>query len=385
MFGWLPIPDWHDVIDILTVAAFGWFAIRFLRGSRVRSEIAGLGLLVGVYLLARSLDLELTTLLLQGFFAVFILVLVVVFQDDLRRIFGQLGSWQRARGATRPETGPLDVLVRTVARLAETRTGALVVLPGREPIERHVEGGVYLGGRVSEPLLLSIFDASSPGHDGAVVLRGREVERFAVHLPLSANHAELGPGGTRHAAALGLAERCDAVCVVVSEERGTVSIARDGHLTLLSTPRELAAELGRTSEPTPQTRSGWWRRGGLEAAAALAGSLVLWTIFVPGSDSGEVELRVPIEVTSLPPGYALESVEPEEATVTLRGLRRDLLLMGREDVGVQIDAYLARLGRRTFKLSADDVRKPAPLSVEAIEPERVRISVVEAPATDEAP
>src|SRR5262249_56151173 len=114
--------------------------------------------------------------------------------------------------------------------------GALFVLPRPEPIEGHVGGAIPLGGRISEPLLLSIFDASSPGHDGAVILRGSQLERFAVHLPLSVNRAALGAGGTRHAAALGLSERCDATCIVVSEERGTVSVARDGAIRLLARP-----------------------------------------------------------------------------------------------------------------------------------------------------
>jgi DNA integrity scanning protein DisA with diadenylate cyclase activity len=106
---------------------------------------------------------------------------------------------------------------------------------------------------VSEPLLLSLFDPGSPGHDGTVLLRGSAVERFAVHLPLSADHAALGPGGTRHAAALGLAERCDAICLVVSEERGTVSVARDGQIRTLARPEDLLLEL-RDTAPEPEAR-----------------------------------------------------------------------------------------------------------------------------------
>ncbi|HKK50208.1 MAG TPA: diadenylate cyclase, partial [Myxococcota bacterium] len=328
MPGWIPIPDWLDLVDILVVAGFLWFAVRFLRGSRARAELSGLALLGVVYGVARALDLELTSVLLQGFFAVLILILVVVFQDDLRRIFGQLGSWRRLPGDSRAENAALDILVRATARMAESRTGALIVLPGREPLERHIEGGVVLHGRLSEPLLLSIFDVSSPGHDGAVVVRGDVVERFAAHLPLSANHEAVRPAGTRHAAALGLAERCDATCIVVSEERGSVSLARNGELRRLPSPRALASELHKAVAPeTTPTRARWKQRAP-EAAFALLAALLLWTLIVPGSDMGEVTVPVPVEITNLPEGRRLESIEPEEVSVTLRGLRRDLLLLG---------------------------------------------------------
>ena len=366
---------WRDVVDVTTVGVLIWLAIRFLRRTRGRRALTGLLLLAGVYLLARALELELTASLFQGFFTVLVLIVVVVFQEDLRRLFEQLGSLRRVR-AREHDAGDdvVDLLVRAVSRLVATRTGALVVLPAREPIESHVEGGVVLQGRLSEPLLLSIFDASSPGHDGAVVLRGDRVERFAVHLPLSSNVAALGPGGTRHAAALGLAERSDATCIVVSEERGTVSIARDGALRTLRRPEDLAAELrpeGEEGDARP-----WWReRAGLDAVLAAAGAIALWAAFVPGSAPREVVVPAKVRVTNLPSDLEIVSVEPTEVAVTLRGLRRELALSETDQVVVRVDAYLARLGRRTFTLDEDAVRRPDTLDVVSIEPERVKLDL----------
>ena len=140
-----------------------WLAIRFVRRTRGRRALTGLTLLGGVYLLASALDLQLTASLFQGFFAVLVLVIVVVFQEDLRRLFEQLGTLRRGGARERRGVDVGDVIVRAVARLAANRVGALIVLPQREPIESHVEGGIALDGRLSEPLLLSIFDPSSPG------------------------------------------------------------------------------------------------------------------------------------------------------------------------------------------------------------------------------
>ena len=380
MIPWLPIEGWRDVLDITLVAGMGWLVIRYLRSARSRTAVVGLGLLAVVYFLARVLELRLSEALFQTFFAGVVLVLVIVFQDDLRRAFEQLASWRRGRAPTPPGMETQDLLVRSVARLASTRTGALIVIPGREPLDRHIEGGVPMGGRVSEPLLLSLFDASSPGHDGAVVLRGSKVERFAVHLPLSANHEALGHRGTRHAAALGLTERCDATCIVVSEERGSVSIARGGELRVLPRPEDLAAELGARFAESAEGRP-WWRgRAGLDAVVAAAAALALWVVFVPGSAPSEVVLQAPIEIVNLPPDLALESVEPEAVEVRLRGLRRDLLLAERAEVRVRVDGYLARLGRRTFAISPQDVRTPDGVSALTVEPERVRISLAPVPA-----
>ena len=368
---------WLDLVDIATVGVLLWLAIRFVRRTRGRRALIGLTLLGGVYLLARALDLQLTASLFQGFFAVLVLVIVVVFQEDLRRLFEQLGSLRRGGSRERRGVDVADVIVRAVARLAATRVGALIVLPHREPIESHVEGGIPLDGRISEPLLLSIFDPSSPGHDGAVILRGAQLDRFAVHLPLSVNRAALGAGGTRHAAALGLSERCDATCIVVSEERGTVSVARDGAIRVLARPQDLALDLlaargARESEERPS----WWRdRAGVDGVLAAAGALALWLVFVPGSALTEVTVPAAVKVTNLPDDLEIESVEPTEVQVTLRGLRRDLVLSDPDQVSVRVDGFLARMGRRTFAISEDSVRRPDPLDVVAVHPDRVKVSL----------
>jgi diadenylate cyclase len=375
MTDWIPVPHLLDLVDMLLVAGFTWLAIRYSRRTRALTALSGLALLAGVYAVARSLELRVTAALLQGFFAVVVIVLVVVFQEDLRRVFEGLGSWRPGKRHADAPMDSLDLLARVLSRLAASRTGALIVLPGREPIGRHVEGGVALSGRISEPILLSIFDASSPGHDGACILRGDRIERFAVHLPLSSNHALLGAGGTRHAAALGLAERCDATVIVVSEERGTVSIARNGTIRTLPRPEDLAGELRisveEESDTSPEKRRDGWR----DAAMAAGAALLLWMVFVPGSAVTDTTLIVRPAVTNLPPDLELEAIEPDEVEIVVRGLRRDLLLAQRIGPSVTIDAYLARFGRRTFSLAEDDVRTSSGVSVIAIEPEKVKISL----------
>jgi DNA integrity scanning protein DisA with diadenylate cyclase activity len=127
--------------------------------------------------------------------------------------------------------------------LAKKRRGALIVLPGNQSLERVLEGGTLLNGKISEPLLLSIFDPKTIGHDGAVIIEGEMVKKFMVHLPL-ADMNKTYPGiGTRHRAGLGLAERTDAMTIIVSEERGTITIARNNELHIVANSDKLKEEI----------------------------------------------------------------------------------------------------------------------------------------------
>jgi diadenylate cyclase len=375
-----------NLIDVAVVATLLWLAIRLMRRTRARAALAGLALLGVIYLLAEWLGLDLTAALFRGFFAVVVLLLIVIFQEDLRRYFEQLGAMlsRSGREVARSDAGG-DVLVRTVSRLASQRTGALLVVPGHEPLDRLLEGGIPLGGRLSEPLLLSLFDASSPGHDGAVVVRDGKVERFAAHLPLSTDHAQLGPGGTRHAAGLGLAERCDALCIIVSEERGTISVARDGNLRVLARPEDLLTELYAHRVPRAQDASGWRESKWLEPALAVVGAAVLWMLIVPGSTVVTTTLAAPVVVENLPSELRIEAIDPPSVQVSLTGRRRDLLFLSSNDVSVRVDAYLAKLGRRSFELDPDRVTRPNGADVASLEPERVRIAVAAAEPEPPAP
>jgi uncharacterized protein (TIGR00159 family) len=364
------------------VAALLGSAFAWLRQTRARWALSGIAILGAGYLLARQLGLALTTWILQGSVVVFVIVLVVVFQEDLRRLVELIAMRGLRRRARPPTPQATDILIRSIAQLAADRTGALIVLPGREPLDRHITGGIRLDAELSEPLLLSIFDAHSPGHDGAAIVSGNRLSQFGVHLPLSTNHAEAGQGGTRHAAALGLAERTDALCLAVSEERGVTSIATDGVLRGLYRPEELAIEIHRFVERvTPRERSARVRLSALlrrwpEALGAFAAATLLWLLVVPGSGVVRAVRSVPVVVENLPEGFVLENVEPGKVEVTVSGPRRALLFGDADAIEVHVDALLVQLGRRTFQVTPDLVTHPEGFQVHEVNPEKVRLSVV---------
>ena len=217
-------------------------AIVFAQKTRAALIVRGILILGSIYTLARYLDLQMTAWIFQGFFAIFLIMIVVIFQEELRQFFERIAVWSLARKRVPPlGASTADIMVRTLADLAKERVGALIVIRGNDPLERHITGGIPLDGKLSGPLVKSIFDPHSAGHDGAIIVENDRITRFAAHLPLSKDIRQLANVGTRHSAALGLAKLTDALCIVVSEERGTISVAREGRLREVENLQQLGA------------------------------------------------------------------------------------------------------------------------------------------------
>ncbi len=372
-----------DVLDIMIVSGLCWVAIAWVREARARVALGGIAIIALLFAAAQWLDLRLTTSLLQGFIAVAALVLVVVFQDDLRRFFEGITLWVVRNATPRPSGDLIDELAALCFTLAERRIGSLFVFPGREPLDRLLAGGQYLDGRVSEPLLLSLLDTGTPGHDGAIVIRGGKVVRFGVHLPLSTEWSEIGAGGTRHAAALGLAERSDAFCLVVSEERGEVSVAWRGRLTRVRDRAALRSLFEKFLTRTAKRRRENWiesriilaRRHWREGVVAAAMATGLWVHTVPGAMVERSSKAIPVVIENVPEGYRVASIEPPQVDVEFEGLRRDLVMAPADEFHVRVNAELVGLGRRTFAVDATQVEHPPELEIVGMEPITVRLSV----------
>lgn len=372
-----------DVLDIAIVAGLLWVLIAWVREARARIALGGVFTIAMLYWTAQWLDLRLTTTLLQGFIAVAALVLVVVFQDDLRRLFEGITALVTRHSTPRPSADFLDELAALVFSLAHRRIGALFVLPGWEPLERLLEGGFFLDGRVSEPLLRSLVDPGTPGHDGAIVIRGGRVVRFGVHLPLSTEWSELAGAGTRHAAALGLAERSDALCLVVSEERGEVTIAWRARLERVADASalrdRLEAFLRRTSHPRRESglkqvvaraRERW--REGIVASALATG---FWLYSAPAEGLGRGFKVVPVVVENLPDGYRVARLEPQAIEVEFEGRARDLMMAPTGDFQIRLDADRVEQGASSLTIEADQVEHPPELRIVGLDPAEIELEL----------
>jgi diadenylate cyclase len=373
-----------DVVDILVVAVLLYTATAWLRQTRAAFVIRGIFILAAIYNIARYLDLQLTAWLFQGFFAIFLIIIVVIFQEELRQIFERIAVWSLAPTAVRPlplRSDAVNILVGTLADLAKEKIGALIVLEGKDPIARHIMGGIELDGKLSEPLLKSIFDPHSPGHDGAVIIANDRITRFAAHLPLSNDFGQLAHVGTRHGAALGLAELSDALCIAVSEERGTISVARDGRLRQIDNVQELSLLLRRFLQekyPSPERRTfslALIRENWITKLVTFSLAIGLWYVLVPGSSTVEATYKIPVQVQNLAADYQVQEVQPSEVNATFTGPRRAFYFFDPGKLKVTVDLSSAEAGHKTLRLSEQNVQHPQDLTLQQLNPQTLRVSV----------
>jgi len=236
---------WRDVLDIVVVALIIYRVLALFRGTRAVQITIGLGVLGAAAVAARALQLTSLTWLLDHFWSFWVVALIVVFQPELRRALGWIGQASLLRrltgGAERAQM--VEEIVRAVDSLAARRIGALVVVERATGLRQYAELGVALDALVSSDLLTSVFLPYSPLHDGAVIVQGGRVVAAGCFLPLSRN-MQLGRAlGTRHRAALGIAEETDAVSIAVSEETGGLSIAVSGRIEPVAEPDALRHRL----------------------------------------------------------------------------------------------------------------------------------------------
>ena len=221
-----------DLLDILIVAFIIYRIILLIKGTRAVQMLLGLAVLLIIYVASQLGGLYTLNWILNNFLSSIILVIVVIFQHDIRRALIHVGRNPFFADLTyREETKVIDELCKGCASLAQRRLGALIVIERETGINDFLEVGVELDAKPSSELLHSIFQTSSPIHDGAVILQRGRITRAGCFLPLTQNPEVSGRLGTRDRAAIGLTELVDAVVIVVSEETGGISVVIGGNIT----------------------------------------------------------------------------------------------------------------------------------------------------------
>ena len=231
----------QDALDILIIAALLYQAYVLLIGSRAWNVLRGLIGLSAIWLLATQLRMEATMQLFEAVAPVGFIALVVVFQPELRAVLERFG---RGRFRSSIASDPVQEIMSAVRELATQRRGALIAIELSTPLKEYSDSGTRLGAPVTAALLQTIFASKGPLHDGGIVIKEDIITHAGVIFPLSDKHEGWSvKHGTRHRAALGLSEVSDALVVVVSEERGTVSIARQGLLASDIAPADVLKAL----------------------------------------------------------------------------------------------------------------------------------------------
>jgi len=356
----------QDILDILFLTVIVYYLYLWFWGTKAFKALIGLLALGVVFTLARFWGLFLTTWVFQILWQVLIVLIIILFQSEIRQVLERVNPLQVL--GLRPgirSTGWIPGFANALFSMAGKRIGALIILERMDFVEELTTGGIPLEGEPSLEVLMSVFQKGSPLHDGALLLRKDRVAKVGCYLPLSSAERLPKAWGTRHRAALGLSERCDAWIVVVSEERGEISIASDGRMLQVKDVDQLARLVQEALAPTKPEATSWKERILAPVIhrwpvklGALCLVFLVW-LLLAGQQNFEVTLRVPLEVRNLPAMMEiLEPVNPE-VEITVQGVRKDASTLSRRNVHAEIDLSTARPGNRVFRMSRNQIVLPS--------------------------
>lgn len=227
-----PPLSWWDLVDIAVVSVLVYEVLKLIRGTRAVQMTLGAGVLVALFYGSRWAHLETTNWLIRNMVGYIVFAVIVLFQSDIRRALAHLGRAPFFRYFAKAESAEesIEELAMAAGMMSSQRVGAIVAIERQVGLRNYIEGGIPLDAILTYDLLLSIFQLTSPLHDGAVIVQEDRVAAAACFLPLTVNPRLAKELGSRHRAAIGLTEENDSVAIVVSEETGNISLVSDGQI-----------------------------------------------------------------------------------------------------------------------------------------------------------
>jgi uncharacterized protein (TIGR00159 family) len=221
-----------DVIDIFIVAFIIYRIILLIRGTRAVQMLIGLVIVLGLYILSIRVGFFTLHWVLSNFIASMVLVIIVIFQDDIRRALTRVGRNPFISSGVEniEKVEVVEEIVRACQTLVEKNAGALIVFERKTGLNNYIEKGIFIDGCIQKETLISIFQPTSPLHDGAVIIQEGRIAAAGCLLPLDTDMEVTVTFGTRHRCALSLSKETDAVVIVISEEKGTISLAVGGKI-----------------------------------------------------------------------------------------------------------------------------------------------------------
>ena len=370
----------QDIVDIMIMAFVVYQLYSWFKNTKALQVVLGLLFLGILYVITKNLGLFMTSWILQELGTVLLILLIVVFQVEIRQALYRLSLLRNFFDRQEPGVR-VDLLEFSAAifSLASQRIGALVVFQREELLDEYILHGVPLESLVSGPLITSIFMPGTPLHDGAVLIRDGRVALASCHLPLSVSSEVPQHLGTRHRAGLGLSERSDAAIVIVSEERGEVSLSLAGELETIRSPAELLERL--TSLLLPLSREA--QRIGLKTRlfsnlwpklAVLVLVLASWLLIT--YRQGEIlTVTAPVKFHNLPETLILTRSNPEEVDLQLKAFSNLVTSPRQLDVVVDLDLSRVKEGGNSIPIRKEDIKLPPGVVVANMERSSVRVTI----------
>ena len=369
----------QDALDVLFLTVVAYYLYLWFRGTKAFKALVGLMVLGIIFTVARTWGLFLTTWAFQILWQVLVILLIILFQTEIRQALERVNPLRALvlRRTSKPIEWVKD-LARTTFVLAQRRIGAIMIIERTDFVEECVTGGQQLEGVANGELMISIFQKESPLHDGAILIRDGRVARVAAYLPLSSDEGLPKEWGTRHRAAVGLSQICDALVVVVSEERGEVSLVWKGDVSRVGSPEDLVGQILSEMALLSPSRAPWPDRVRSFFVDQWAAKLISFTLVVAlwlllaGQQDFEVSFHVPVEIKNVPAEMSVVDPLTPKVRIRVRGLRKDASTLNERNVHAELDLSLAAAGRRTFAITPEDIHLPKEaISVVNIEPRQI--------------
>lgn len=368
----------QDIADILIMTVLLYQLYSWFRGTRAIQVLLGLGVVTLIYFATRFFDLYMTSWVLQELGTVLIILIIVVFQAEIRQTLYRF-SLLRHMLDSREETqhSQFQDIAETLFRMAANKTGALIVFQGNESLHDLMTNGVVINSEISPPMLESIFYNGAPFHDGAALINDGRIEKAACHLPLSVSPDVPQHFGTRHRAALGLSERSDAVIVVISEERGEVSLVTAGSFRRMNTPTELIRALdellrNEIERPRATLRQRFFSNV-FPKVALLLGVCMFWGLIT--TRQGQVAtVTAPVRLHGIPDGLVLLRTLPEDVTVQVKAMSSLAPPPSKLDLTAEVDASGITEGTTVLRVTHAAISAPSGTTITSVSPSSVRVS-----------
>ena len=371
---------WQDIVDI-SVNSYILFRFYVLfRGTNVFQVLVGMTVLWFLQRIAISLGLIVTSWVVQGIVAVGAIIIIVVFRNEIRRVLRAKNLKSILWGLSyKTSTTPTEIITETVFQMADRKCGALIVFPGKEDLSGMVQGGTPWKGLITKEMIASIFWPDNPVHDGAAIVQGDQITVVGAILPLSEHEDVPSHYGTRHRAALGLAEASDALVIVVSEERGDVLVAKGNRLREIKHKKTLENNL-QEHLGTAAVDIGTARKEGLEIASAAMLSILfitgIWFSVSRGQDT-LVSLDIPIDYINRTAGTQIVDTSVKSVSLVLSGSGALVKSITPDQVGVRLDLGKTSVGRNTITVTSDNVSLPPGIVLREVTPSEVDVLIDE--------
>lgn len=382
MKGLLYFLRWQDILDVLILTFVFYRLYFFLKEKRALRIIMALFALLCFYTIAQWIDLPLSVWWLKNLWAVILLFLIVIFQQEIRQVLGgfNFSTFFFGRPDTKePSLRALDKIVEAAFQMIDKGIGGLIVLQKRDDLEELIHGSVPLDARINEDMLISIFIPQSPLHDGAVIIEGERIRYAAALLPVSNSASFPREWGSRHRAGVGITEVSDAECIIISEERKEVLLAYRGKAEKKGNKAELKKSLSAYSHASEEKdrRTGWPKRlfkDLPQKSFFLFLACLLWILII-GIQHGETSFNVPIEYYSIPQHLRIVGEPPREIYVRLRASHRLLSSIEPGSIRAQINLSNAHSGSNQLSLSEKNINVPPGISTTNFYPRTIIVQL----------